>query len=134
MIERVEMSLVLFSAFVSLEYDWRLSLLLFMSVFAQLIFNIIADYKKSMKKNKTEDEIVEDFINAVEAYKQTEKELPLKVSVSFNLLDLVTRNKATEDKIYVNEMEDIFISQVRLALNLNLTDYDYVIVPRGKKC
>jgi hypothetical protein len=134
MIERVEMSLVLFSAFVSLEYDWRLSLLLFMSVFAQLIFNIIADYKKSMKKNKTEDEIIEDFINAVETYKQTAKELPLKVNVSFNLLDLVTRNKATEDKIYVNEMEDIFISQVRLALNLNLTDYDYVIVPRGKKC
>lgn len=133
MLERVGVILLLSLALIELGFDWRIFSLLLITIFIQII-TMVMDCPKEHKKNLTEDEILEDFIKAIKSYIDIHKETPLKVSVSFDLLELVLKNQEFEDKISMNEMEDVFILDSRLALNLNLKDYTYVIIPRGKKC
>ena len=133
MLERVGVILLLSLALVELGFDWRTFSLLLITIFIQII-TMVMDCPKEYKKNLTEDEILEDFIKAIKSYIDIHKETPLKISVSFDLLELVLKNQEFEDKISMNEMEDVFILDSRLALNLILKDYTYVIIPRGKKC
>lgn len=134
MLERVGVILLLSLALIELDYDWKIFSLLLITISIQIITMIMNCPKERKQKNLTEDEILEDFIKAIKSYIDIHKETPLKVSVSFDLLELVLKNQEFEDKISMNEMEDVFILDSRLALNLNLKDYTYVIIPRGKKC
>ena len=134
MLERVGVILLLSLALIELEYDWKIFSLLLIAVLIQLVTMIMDCPKENKKKTLTEDEVLTDFINAIKSYIDIHKETPLKVSVSFDLLELGLKNQEFEDKISMNETEDVFILGSRLALNLNLKDYTYVIIPRGKKC
>lgn len=131
MIGKAGVILLLTFALIELKCDSKIFSLLFVALLTQIKI-LIMDQKEI--ETKSEEDILDDFIKSIKSYKKKNKESPLKISVSFNLLELVLRNKELESEILVNETEDVFISDSRLALNLNLEDYNYVIIPRGKRC